>query len=1417
MAGNVLADLVVRVTGDITPVVAAFGKLRTEMTALQTIGAGFTAVGAAMTAGITLPIMAIGAAAVQSAVTVGGAYKDIQAQTGTTGAELEKLKRGFDTVFSHVPQSAKEVAQVISIVYDKLNELNYAIPETSKKFLDLARMSQEAPQKLAENVSSMLLQWKVPASEAAKTLDLLYTAYTKTHVPITTLTNDVDKQGQVMRQAYGFTLPETIALFSSLNEVGISTSDIMRGMDYGWSNLTKAMTGSAGASKQMAPVVAAINTELTKMKGSAKDSGDVMAAFFQGIKDGSITAGDAALVFGNRFSAQIIGAIREGRLDFKDFLSMLNEAPVSLDAAADATKYFFQKLEELKHGFEVALAPLGIAVIGVLTGFMPVIQQIIGGITRLVSAFTSLPQPIQNAFIIIAGLAAIVGPLLIVIGLLISSFATIAMGALAFAGAMITLAPAIIAIGLVLAPIVIALAALAAGFALAYTQSATFRGILGTLAGDLMAFGGHVAAAFGFFTKGEWKQGLAELKKGFDDLFNDLKKIDWHSVGKTIIEEIQKGVKDLMNTWGPIWDEIKTSFTNWVKSVNWQQLSHDIPNGIINGIKELQSLLGPVWDGIVTSFKTWMGSVPWGQLAQDIPNAIINAIKLGMATIGPVWDFIVTSFNNWKASVNWAQLAADIPLKIQQGIQTAQGIVGPVWDFIKTSLINWIHSVTWDDVGNQIGLAIRNAIKTALNTLVGGLGELIPTGGTTGGSSLFQTGLNAATSFLSGFQNGLGDLWQLVMDGLEPLAGKIADYMENNVNWTAIGTFIGNILGTMITSGINALFGTGSGTDTDKGGAPPDQNSPIFAAGGVGTTGASPYGTKTSGWTKLSQAGEDAGDALVTGFVKGVQDAMANIKWSEVIKNAILGTGKNIEKEGEPIGNQVPDLSSASSLKGGIFDPNGEPWASINRLFGGPTKENQGYGSQWGTGQNKGVANQAVISIASKFVPVAGAVWDFISKGTANLAVEVVQKGGEFINTLKNLTSRFLVFTVNIVKKGGEWLANFTGKVVDFTVNILKKGGEWISNFTGKVVDFTVNILKKGGEWISNFTGKVVDFTVNIIKQGGEWLDTLKTTVINIAVAIGSFVTTVADSWLNTIHNVASGIASWATSVADTWLNTIHNTATAIGSWATGVADTWLNAVHNTATAIASFATGVADSWLNAVHNTATAIASFATGVADSWLNAIHSTSAQIWSFATGVADAWLNALHSINIQGIWQGILGGLPSLTIDIFGVLKLAGGALIGWGKAVANKLGWRTEPTPPTPVDPMKYRSPAAESAGATGAHASGILALADGLRSLATGAYGEEAPAYMTSKPQLAVIGEAGPEAVIPQKYWWAIQPWVLQALPKLGGGASIGAGATGVASSIEINVTGNTILDDRAARKLAKTIADTIKHERGII
>jgi len=57
--------------------------------------------------------------------------------------------------------------------------------------------------------------------------------------------------------------------------------------------------------------------------------------------------------------------------------------------------------------------------------------------------------------------------------------------------------------------------------------------------------------------------------------------------------------------------------------------------------------------------------------------------------------------------------------------------------------------------------------------------------------------------------------------------------------------------------------------------------------------------------------------------------------------------------------------------------------------------------------------------------------------------------------------------------------------------------------------------------------------------------------------------------------------------------------------------------------------------------------------------------------------------------------------------------------------------------------------------------------------------GMQSGGHVTSGPQMALIGEAGPEAVIPQKYWGGIAPWVLNSLPKYAGGVTTGGGGGG--------------------------------------
>lgn len=71
----------------------------------QAAGEAFSRVGTALTAGVTAPVMAIGASVVKTQMQFQDSMAKVQALSGASGAELEKLKTtalemGRDTVFS---------------------------------------------------------------------------------------------------------------------------------------------------------------------------------------------------------------------------------------------------------------------------------------------------------------------------------------------------------------------------------------------------------------------------------------------------------------------------------------------------------------------------------------------------------------------------------------------------------------------------------------------------------------------------------------------------------------------------------------------------------------------------------------------------------------------------------------------------------------------------------------------------------------------------------------------------------------------------------------------------------------------------------------------------------------------------------------------------------------------------------------------------------------------------------------------------------------------------------------------------------------------------------------------------------------------------------------------------------------------
>jgi hypothetical protein len=192
-------------------------------------------------------------------------------------------------------------------------------------------------------------------------------------------------------------------------------------------------------------------TDLKELVGQSPLAGEIIKSIFN--VDSAIN-GKAI-----RESAQRLGITTTDA-----FFTAFAEAARSNPKLANITESLGTQIEKLRDRVLVALRPLGLAIVNALT---PLVESAVPIIERLSAAFSALPQSAQHALIVLAALAAAVGPLVIALGGLIQTFGalgnlfTVLSAVFASGGAAAGIAATVGGIAAAVPPVAIALGALA--------------------------------------------------------------------------------------------------------------------------------------------------------------------------------------------------------------------------------------------------------------------------------------------------------------------------------------------------------------------------------------------------------------------------------------------------------------------------------------------------------------------------------------------------------------------------------------------------------------------------------------------------------------------------------------------------------------------------------------------------------------------------------------------------------------------------------------------------------------------------------------------------------------------------------------------------------------------------------------------
>lgn len=500
--------------------------------------------GEGLTRNVTAPILAIGAGAIVSWKQIDEAYDGIISKTGATGDAAEELQLVFDDIYGNFPFESLAVSDAIGEINTRLGFTGDKLKNSSVDFLKFAEINKIDVKSAIALVSRAMGDANIPAEEYGSLLDELTIASQKSGISIDRLTELITKYGAPMR-ALGFDTKESIAIMSTWEKAGVNT-------EIAFSGMKKAIGTWSEQGKDS-------RMEFKKTLEEIAKAPNIAVATTKAIE-----------VFGQKAGPDLADAIQGGRFEYSSFLDLLENSKGTVENTFNATQDPADKATVAFNNLKLTMADLGAVI---LSSLEPVMVGLSNSLKSIKEWFDGLNPGMQQAIVVIGGIVAAIGPMLVIFGTLAGSLSNIialftseiAVKALSAAGTGIM--TAVTAIWNVVCGIATVVTT-AFGAALAFLASPIGLVILAIVAliAVIVLFGDKIKEVMDKAWKwvndilnkiksafsGTFLETFAVVIQIFQDMFNNVKKIF------TGIIDLVKGV--FTGNWTQAWEGVKSIF-----------------------------------------------------------------------------------------------------------------------------------------------------------------------------------------------------------------------------------------------------------------------------------------------------------------------------------------------------------------------------------------------------------------------------------------------------------------------------------------------------------------------------------------------------------------------------------------------------------------------------------------------------------------------------------------------------------------------------------------------------------------------------------------------------------------------------------------------------------------------------------------
>ncbi|WP_373836168.1 phage tail tape measure protein [Jeotgalibaca arthritidis] len=491
---------------------------------IEEAGEKVKSAGKGLSVGLTAPILAIAGASMVAFDEVDGALDTIITKTGASGDAADSLAESFKKVGSNTHLDLQTVGDAIGEVNTQFGFMDEKLEESTDYMLKFAEINGTDVSQSAINARQAIEAYDLSYDDLNMVLDATTKVAQDTGQSVDSLFDKAIKGAPQIKEL-GLSFAEGAALMGSLEQAGVDSSATL-------SSLSKATVEYAKDGKSLSEGLGELQEKILNASSETE----------------AINA--AAEIFGTKGGPRMADAIKRGALNLEDLASAAQDSNGVVGTTFEETLDPIDKVGVAMNNSKLLLSDISETI---QIAFLPIMEQVVGALQKLQEWFGSLSDEQKRTIVVIAGILAAIGPLLIIFGTLMSSVTKIIGGVKAFMGVWQVMSAFLAANPFVL--VIIGIVALIAMFVLAYKKVEWFRNGVNSFFGGIKDITIEVFKFIGGFISGV-----------FDGILNNFKNI--FSAGKRIFT-------------GFI-DFITGIFTgNWKKA--WQGVV-DIFGGIFDGI-----------------------------------------------------------------------------------------------------------------------------------------------------------------------------------------------------------------------------------------------------------------------------------------------------------------------------------------------------------------------------------------------------------------------------------------------------------------------------------------------------------------------------------------------------------------------------------------------------------------------------------------------------------------------------------------------------------------------------------------------------------------------------------------------------------------------------------------------------------------